>query len=113
MRVTMFPLLLTACVIGDEAKPVEDPVGPDEQRVTHDVVGVSVVMPATWSTVDDPVLFDTHGFFIRTNEDPHAHALARVSLAYRAKPSELEALVAEKLAQYPGSERVDLALPDG
>ena len=114
MRATLL-LLLPACIVGTDSTidVPEDPVGPDQQRIAHDTTGVSFVAPMTWKTVPDPVLFETtHGFFVRTNEvDPHAHALARIALAYRAEPDELEALVAKKLEQYPGSERIDLTLP--
>lgn len=126
--------LLAACTIGNDATlPPDEPVGPDQTRIIDDTVGVSVVLPATMTTVPDPALFDTYGFFIRAagaddaaagaadaaGEDAgthgHAHALARVALAYQARPDELERLVADKLARYEGSgaKRVDLTLADG
>ena len=110
-------LLLPACVIGTEASPSieDDPVGPDQQRISDDTTGVAFVAPMTWKTIPDPVLFEkTHGFFVRAEEtDPHAHALAHIALAYNNDADDLEALVAEKLEQYPGSERIELTLPGG
>ncbi|MBA3463327.1 MAG: hypothetical protein H0T46_25450 [Deltaproteobacteria bacterium] len=116
MRATLLaPLLLTACIVGsDPAAIPEDPVGPNQQRLVDEEVGVSLVAPMTWSIIKDPVLFKTHGFFVRGDDaSPHSHAVARVALAYEAKPGDVEALVTEKLAQYPGAERIDLTLADG
>ncbi|MBA3821010.1 MAG: M23 family metallopeptidase, partial [Deltaproteobacteria bacterium] len=124
MKPTSLPVLLLllggltpGCVVGSEAPAATDepPLGPDQQRVTDEAVGVSIVLPASWRTAKDPVLFGTHGFLIRADDAPHDHASARVALAYESKPSDLEALVADKLEEYAssGAERVDLTLPDG
>jgi murein DD-endopeptidase MepM/ murein hydrolase activator NlpD len=111
-------LSLAACFTGDEPIVLDDdePVGPDQTRIVDEAVGVSMVVPTTMRVAPDPALFDTYGFFIQDAADPtHAHAHARVALAYQAKPDQLEQLVADKLAQYKdaGAKRVDLTLADG
>ena len=117
MRLALGALLVPACIVGTDAVPIEDdpPLAPDQQRIVDEAVGVSVVLPADWKVAKDPVLFDTHGFFVQPSGASHHHALARVALAYQATPDQLEALVAEKLTQYAAvnPRRVDLTLPDG
>lgn len=119
--------LLSACATGTDVPALDDePVGPDQTRVIDDAVGVSIVLPRHMRIAPDPALFDTHGFFISEGAEggqgivageqgDHPHALARIALAYRAKPDQLEQLVADKLAQYAdaGAARVDLTLADG
>jgi hypothetical protein len=103
-------------LIGDHTAPdpIADPsVGPDEQRIDDDTVGVSLVVPAHLRVERDPVLFDTHGFFLQSVEGTHHHALARIALAYGSTPDQIEPLVADKLARYPGARREEVTLPDG
>lgn len=90
------------------------------QTFTDEVVGVTVTMPAELVVRPDPVLFDTHGFIVYGAPEDHAAghddgAVARVALAYQAQAEDLDALVAEKLAQYAdvNPEVVEVTLGDG
>jgi hypothetical protein len=73
-----------------------------------DVVGVAVELQPGWNVKRDPVLLDTHGFAIyaEASEDGKKHtghqrdAIARVAVAYKAQPHQLNELVATKLKQY-------------
>src|SRR5829696_9172421 len=70
------------------------------QVLSDPAVGVSLAVPASWSIYRDPVLFDTYGFVV-FGQEPDASAseggmherpaVARVALAYKAKPDQLEA----------------------
>jgi murein DD-endopeptidase MepM/ murein hydrolase activator NlpD len=101
----------TACMAGTDVPEV--PVGADEQRIEDDVVGASVVVPARWTVSRDPVLFDSHGFFVHDADEDHHHAIARIAYAYGAAPRALDELVADKLALYPTGQRLALELPGG
>ncbi|HTL31792.1 MAG TPA: hypothetical protein VL326_01640, partial [Kofleriaceae bacterium] len=100
---------LSSCVAN-----VEIEVRPGEKQVDNDEVGVTVVVPESYRIADDPVLFDTHGFTILAEENDDA-AVARVALAYKARPEQLEELVAAKLEQYKDVQptRLDVTLSDG
>jgi hypothetical protein len=105
--------VLAACTtVGTNREP---PVGDGEQRVVDDSVGASVVVPMDWRMSPDPVLFDTHGFFVHAAGAEHGDAVLRVALAYQATPAQLDELVATKLAQYAdvAPQRIPVELADG
>jgi hypothetical protein len=109
--------LLAAC--GEEMA-----VDPAAQTLVRDeVIGVSLPLPAQWSVMRDEVLFDTHGVFLHapTSETGAAQtgherdAVARIALAYKARPDQLEALVQAKMAEYQEFHptRAEVTLADG
>ena len=112
--------LLAGC--GAETTAV-DPATQRPAMVRDEVVGVSLPLPAEWSVMKDPVLFDTHGFFVYapTSEQGEARtghesdAVARIARAYKARPDQLEELVQAKLAQYQEFKptRTEVTLADG
>jgi murein DD-endopeptidase MepM/ murein hydrolase activator NlpD len=80
---------------------------PATVAVTDDVAGVSMDVPADWSVHPDPVLFNTYGFalFDPAAEKQNGHArspVARVALAYEARPEQIGSLVADLERKYAG-----------
>jgi hypothetical protein len=105
MRILLL-LPLAACVAD----------APGYQIVRDDSVGVSIELPRTYQIKKDPVLFDgTHGFLVLAPGEHNGDEVARIALAYRAKASELEAMVDKKLDQYKevSPTRSELTLADG
>jgi murein DD-endopeptidase MepM/ murein hydrolase activator NlpD len=114
-------LLLGAC--GEEPKAGEPAAAESRSTISDEVVGVALSMPRGWSVMRDPVLFDTHGFMVhapaselgeaRTGHE--SDAVARIALAYKAQPSQLEALVRTKMEQYRefNPTRTEVPLADG
>ncbi|WNG57849.1 M23 family metallopeptidase [Archangium gephyra] len=109
--------LLAAC--GEEMA-----VDPASQTLVRDeVIGVSLPLPARWSVMRDEVLFDTHGVFLNapTSDEGVAQtgherdAVARIALAYKARPDQLEELVRTKMAEYQEFHptRTEVTLADG
>jgi murein DD-endopeptidase MepM/ murein hydrolase activator NlpD len=76
--------------------------------ITDDVIGIALSLPGQWKTTNDPALFDTYGLVLYrsgaeengAHEGDEPHAVARIALAYKARPSELEELVRIKMEQY-------------
>ncbi|HTL33387.1 MAG TPA: M23 family metallopeptidase [Kofleriaceae bacterium] len=85
------------------------------QTITDDSVGVTVELPKNYQIKKDPVLFDTHGFLVVAPGDDDGDEVARIALAYQAKPADLDSLVQAKLDQYKelSPTRTELTLPDG
>jgi murein DD-endopeptidase MepM/ murein hydrolase activator NlpD len=112
--------LLAAC--GEET-PAVDSASQRDAMVQDEVVGVSLPLPAEWSVMKDPVLFDTHGFFVYapTSEVGAAQtghesdAVAHIALAYKSRPEQLEELVRAKMEQYRefNPTRIAVTLADG
>ena len=114
-------LLLSACgTAPDSVKPTEPALG---ANLRDEVVGVSLKVPAGWTVLRDEALFDTHGFFLHapTSELGAAQtgheqdAVAHIALAYKAKPSQLEALVQKTIEQHREFDltRTEVTLADG
>jgi murein DD-endopeptidase MepM/ murein hydrolase activator NlpD len=111
--------LLAAC--GEET-PAVDPAS-QARMLQDEVVGVSLPLPVRWSVMRDEVLFDTHGIFLHapTSEVGAAQtgherdAVARIALAYKARPDQLEELVRTKMEQYQevNPTRTEVTLADG
>jgi hypothetical protein len=101
LLLTGLATMMSACA--DEPTPVE--ARPDAaqgtRRVTDEAVGVSVALPAQWTMNSDAVLFEKSYGFLISGEDrdpsmdgPHdREPIARVALAYDARPDQLEELV--------------------
>ncbi|MBA2237542.1 MAG: M23 family metallopeptidase [Lysobacter sp.] len=80
------------------------------KNVKHsdDVTGVEVSVPGNWKMAKDPVLFDTtYGFALyaapehgREDTSHDVDAVARIAIAYKAKPHQLEQMVAAKIEEY-------------
>lgn len=111
--------LLAACADAPPTGPAAaDPE--NTQVVRNEVVGVSLAVPADWRVQPDPVLFNTHGFALFDPSGPEANGherspVARVSLAYQARPGQVEALVRDlmaKHAEFPLT-RTEVAVGDG
>ena len=109
--------LLAAC--GEET--AVDPAS--QSMVNDDVVGLSLALPEKWSVRRDEVLFDTHGVFLdaptsqvgAAQTGHERDAVARIALAYKARPDQLEELVQAKLAEYQelNPTRTEVTLADG
>lgn len=109
--------LLAAC--GEET--AVDPAS--QSMVNDDVVGLSLALPEKWSVRRDEVLFDTHGVFLdaptsqvgAAQTGHERDAVARIALAYKARPDQLEELVRAKLAEYQefNPARTEVTLADG
>ncbi|HEX7240533.1 MAG TPA: M23 family metallopeptidase [Longimicrobiaceae bacterium] len=123
MRNRILPLaaavLLAACA--DTPPTGSAGADPGSTRVVRDdVVGVSLAVPEEWRVERDPVLFNTHGFALFDPRGPRANGherspVARISLAYRAEPGQVEALVRDltaKYAEFPLT-RTEVAVGDG
>jgi murein DD-endopeptidase MepM/ murein hydrolase activator NlpD len=93
--------LLCACGAAPSA------VAPGDHR--DEAAGVSLPLPEGWRVVPDPVLFNTYGFALFDPEGPKANGherspVARVALAYGARPADVEGLVQDlvrKHAEFP------------
>ncbi len=75
------------------------------QTVRDEVVGVSLAIPPEWRVHKDPVLFNTYGFvlFDPAGHDVAGHErspVARIALAYQARPGDIEGLVRELMGKY-------------
>lgn len=75
------------------------------QTIHDDVVGVSATVPAEWRVQKDPVLFNTYGFALFDPRSPKAGGherspVARIALAYQAKPNQIERLVRTLMKNY-------------
>jgi murein DD-endopeptidase MepM/ murein hydrolase activator NlpD len=75
------------------------------QQVRDEAAGISVSVPGNWRVVKDPVLFNTYGFALFDPGSPsvggHERSpVARVALAYQARPEQLEALVTNLMSKY-------------
>jgi murein DD-endopeptidase MepM/ murein hydrolase activator NlpD len=75
------------------------------QRVRDEVVGVSLSVPGEWHVQKDPVLFNTYGFALFDPSGPsmggHERSpVARIALAYQAKPDQIESLVQDLMSKY-------------
>jgi murein DD-endopeptidase MepM/ murein hydrolase activator NlpD len=102
---TRILMLASAALLAACGEEVATGASQSEPMIQDDVVGVSLPLRADWSIHKDPVLFDTHGFLVfageREAQDGHdENAVARIALAYKATPSQLEELVQAKMAQY-------------
>lgn len=94
-----------ASVRASSVRATLDPVMPSVRTISDDVVGVSLDVPAAWRVQQDPVLFNTYGFALFDPESPktggHERSpLARIALAYEAKPDQIEALVRRLMREY-------------
>ncbi|MDQ3287091.1 MAG: peptidoglycan DD-metalloendopeptidase family protein [Pseudomonadota bacterium] len=77
-------------------------------KLGDDVTGVEVSVPGNWKMAKDPVLFDTtYGFALyaatehgREHTSHDMDAVARIAIAYKAKPHQLEQMVAAKMEEY-------------
>ncbi len=100
------PLLsCAALVVGCAGEPTPENTAPTEQvegvttqLVRDEAAGISVSVPGNWRVQKDPVLFNTYGFALFDTTDPsvggHERSpVARVALAYQAKPDQIEGLV--------------------
>lgn len=100
-------LLLAACT--DAPPTAVDSASPAGRPLRDEVVGVSLAVPGEWRVQQDPVLFNTYGFALFDPAGPrqggHERSpVARISLAYQARPEQVEGLVDElmkKHAQLP------------
>lgn len=100
-------LFLAAAVTLTAAEPVRSPGERAAMQVVRDeVAGVSVDVPARWRVQPDPVLFNTYGFALF---DPDSAArsgsherspVARIALAWQAKPDQIEGLVESLMRKY-------------
>ena len=116
-------LLLTACageIDGDNDGAGSGETGGDVRVIDDPAVGVSVAVPAGWMVKKDEVLFDTHGFLLFApagdeEAEGDGEVAARIALAYRAGPDQLEELVASKMSEYAELDprRVEVTLSDG
>jgi murein DD-endopeptidase MepM/ murein hydrolase activator NlpD len=75
------------------------------QVISDDVVGVSISVPSHWHVQQDPVLFNTYGFALFDPSGPamggHERSpVARIALAYQARPGQIEELVADLMSKY-------------
>lgn len=104
------PLLsCAAVVVACSGEPAPDRSAPTEavrmQMVHDDVVGVALDVPSDWRVQPDPVLFNTYGFALFDPSGPsmggHERSpVARIALAYEARPSELEERVRDLMSKY-------------
>ncbi|MBW3571790.1 MAG: M23 family metallopeptidase [Gemmatimonadetes bacterium] len=97
-------VLLSACAdstpTGGSAAPA-----PETRALRDDVVGVSLQVPPDWTVVPDPVLFNTYGFALfdpagAKNGGHDRSPVARVALAYEARPQDVDGLVQELMRKY-------------
>ncbi|HEY0020991.1 MAG TPA: M23 family metallopeptidase [Longimicrobium sp.] len=97
--------LLAACTDQAPTAAVPSAEAPGTRTLRDDVAGVTVAIPREWSVVADPVLFNTYGFalFDPSGQKNGGHArspVARVALAYEAKPADVEGLVSGLMSKY-------------
>jgi murein DD-endopeptidase MepM/ murein hydrolase activator NlpD len=97
--------LLAGCA--DQPPTAADPPQRAElaKTIHDDVVGVTLRIPAEWRVEADPVLFNTYGFalFDPAGAKTGGHdrsPVARVSLAYQARPEQIEGLVDDLMRKY-------------
>jgi murein DD-endopeptidase MepM/ murein hydrolase activator NlpD len=112
MKRTVALLSCAAVLAGcaDASFPTESAAraaAPGTVALTDDVVGVSLDVPAEWSVQSDPVLFNTYGFALFDPAGPqhggHSRSpVARVALAYEARPEQIGALVDDLVRKYAG-----------
>ncbi|MEW5929915.1 MAG: M23 family metallopeptidase [Gemmatimonadota bacterium] len=98
-------LLVAAC--SDAPPTAVDPASPAGRPLRDEVVGVSLAVPAEWRVQQDPVLFNTYGFALFDPSGPQTGGherspVARIALAYQARPEQVEGLVRELMAKYDG-----------
>lgn len=111
-------VLLAAC--SDVPPTAADSATAAGTPFRDEVVGVSLAVPAEWRIQPDPVLFNTYGFALFDPAGPRSNGherspVARISLAYRARPAQVEGLVRglmEKHAGFPLT-RSEVAVGDG
>jgi murein DD-endopeptidase MepM/ murein hydrolase activator NlpD len=97
--------VLAACA--DASTPTQSAAraaAPGTVPLTDEAVGVSLDVPAGWHVQPDPVLFNTYGFALFDPAGPkqgeHARSpVARVALAYEARPEQIPALVDDLVAK--------------
>lgn len=99
-------LALGACADRPTAPDGAQPLAPGGGRpYVDEVVGVSLVLPATWAVNGDPVLFDdSYGFMIwgedrdLAGDGPHDRApVARVARVHGATPDQVESLARARI----------------
>ena len=98
-------LFLSACA-DQSPTTVDPPESATLQTVRDDAAGVSVAVPAEWRVVKDPVLFNTYGFALFDPAGPQQNGherspVARIALAYEARPEQIGELVSGLMAKYP------------
>ncbi|HEX8276297.1 MAG TPA: M23 family metallopeptidase [Longimicrobiaceae bacterium] len=111
-------VLAAAC--SDAPPTAVDPDSPAGRPLRDEVVGVSLAVPAEWRVQPDPVLFNTYGFALFDPSGPqmggHERSpVARIALAYQARPEQVEGLVRELVAKYEGFPltRAEVEVGDG
>lgn len=95
--------LLAACA--DTPPTAVAPPTQNGRTVRDDVVGVSLEVPAEWQVQKDPVLFNTYGFALFDPAGPQQGGhdrspVARIALAYQARPDQVEGLVRELMDRH-------------
>jgi murein DD-endopeptidase MepM/ murein hydrolase activator NlpD len=81
---------------------------------------VSIAVPTDWRVVQDPVLFNTYGFALFDPAGPQQNGherspVARIALAYEARPEQIGELVSTLMAKYPQFPltRIEVAVGQG
>ncbi|CAA9313669.1 MAG: hypothetical protein AVDCRST_MAG89-1287 [uncultured Gemmatimonadetes bacterium] len=98
-------LLASACA--DRSPTTTDPASAVATKTVRDeAAGVSIAVPTDWRVVQDPVLFNTYGFALFDPAGPQQNGherspVARIALAYEARPEQIGELVSGLMAKYP------------